>query len=160
MSEWYSNGAIESRLQDIKVDSELINLLNEVKLEQTTAHFDKWFNGDEKLTGSFGKAIVAMRDDKPVIYSNWDSLYRLVKEKRLTLHGTLHSYCKNGYECDMDGVINAAFCVDCRGGGSVVDDKKSVVVAKETSSIERLSEAAIRCQPRRVCSLYYTDSSC
>lgn len=125
MSEWYGNGAIESRLQDIKVDSELINLLNEVKLEQTTAHFDKWFNGDEKLTGSFGKAIVAMRDDKPVIYSNWDSLYRLVKEKRLTLHGTLHSYCKNGYECDMDGVINAAFCVDCRGGGSVVDDKKA-----------------------------------
>jgi len=125
MSEWYGNGAIESRIQDLKVDSELINLLNEVKLEQTTAHFDKWFNGDEKLTGSFGKAIVAMRDDKPVIYSNWDSLYRLVKEKRLTLHGTLHSYCKNGYECDMDGVINAAFCVDCRGGGSVVDDKKA-----------------------------------
>ncbi|MCE9970391.1 hypothetical protein ACLH0G_15275 [Aeromonas rivipollensis] len=124
MSEWYGNGAIESRLQDIKVDSKLINLLNETRIEQTTAHFDSWFNGDEKLSGSFGKAIVAMRNDKPVIYSSWDNLYRLVKEKRLTLHGTLHSYCKNGYECDMDGVINAAFCIDCRGGGSIVDNKK------------------------------------
>ncbi|TON45064.1 hypothetical protein CGH56_24835, partial [Vibrio parahaemolyticus] len=112
MTEWYGNGAIESRLKDVNIDSELINLLNEVKIEQTTAHFNQWFNGDNKLSGSFGKAIVAMRNDKPIIYSSWENLYRLVKEKRLTLHGTLHSYCKNGYDCDMDGVINPALCVD------------------------------------------------
>jgi integrase len=125
MSEWYGNGAIEARLQSVQVDSELVNLLNEVKLEQTTTHFDTWFNGDETLTGSFGKAIVAMRTDKPVIYSSWDNLYRLVREKRLTLHGTLHSYCKNGYDCDMEGVINPAFCVDCRSSGSVIDAEKA-----------------------------------
>ncbi|WP_229651840.1 site-specific integrase [Vibrio parahaemolyticus] len=126
MTEWYGNGAIESRLKDVNIDSELINLLNEVKIEQTTAHFNQWFNGDNKLSGSFGKAIVAMRNDKPIIYSSWENLYRLVKEKRLTLHGTLHSYCKNGYDCDMDGVINPALCVDCRSGGSVIDFNKAL----------------------------------
>lgn len=126
MSEWYVNGAVETRLQNIIIDSELTRLLNEVKIEQTTAHFDNWFNGDDNLSGSFGKAVVAMRNDKPVVYSSWDTLYRLVKEKRLTLHGTLHSYCKNGYDCDMDSVVNPAFCVDCRSGGSVIDTEKAL----------------------------------
>ncbi|AZL64185.1 TPA: hypothetical protein QCD44_004065 [Enterobacter hormaechei] len=126
MSEWYGNGAVEARLQSIQVDSELIKLLNEARLEQTTSLFDSWFNGDSQLSGSFGKAILAMRNDKPVIYSSWDNLYRLVREKRLTLHGTLHSYCKNGYDCDMDGVVNPAFCVDCRSGGSIIDTDKAM----------------------------------
>lgn len=125
MSEWYGNGAVEARLQSVQIDSELINLLNEVAIEQTTAHFNDWFNGDKPLSGSFGKAILAMRNDKPLIYSSWDNLYRMVKEKRLTLHGTLHSYCKNGYDCDMEGVVNPAFCVDCRTGGSVIDAEKA-----------------------------------
>lgn len=135
MSDWYGNGATASRIRDISVDSELISLLNEVKIEQTTAHFDRWFNGEEQLGGSFGKAIVAMRNDKPVIYSNWDNLYRLVKEKRLTLHGTLHSYCKNGHNCDMDGLINPAFCVDCRTGGSVIDLDKAVWWQKKHNAL-------------------------
>lgn len=126
MSEWYVNGAVESRLKEVQVDSELINLLNEVDMEQTTASYNNWFNSDEQLSGSFGKAIIAMRNDKPVIYSNWDNLYRLVKEKRLTLHGTLHSYCKNGYDCDMEGVANPAFCVDCKSGGSIIDHQKAL----------------------------------
>ena len=125
MSQWYGNGAIETRLQDVRVDSELISLLNDTRIEQTTAHFENWFNSDQHISGSFGRAIVAMRNDKPVIYSSWESLYRLVKEKRLTLHGTLHSYCKNGYDCDMDGVVNPAFCVDCRSGASIIDREKA-----------------------------------
>ncbi|MGQ4602164.1 hypothetical protein [Aeromonas veronii] len=126
MSAWYSNGAVTARLQHIQVDSDISSLLNEAGIEYTTATYDKWFNGKEPLSGSYGKAIVAMRDDRPVIYSTWDNLYRLVKEKRLSLHGTLHSYCKNGYDCDMDGVVNPAFCVDCSGGGSVIDTEKAL----------------------------------
>ncbi|EIA1617528.1 hypothetical protein K6809_001132 [Vibrio parahaemolyticus] len=125
MAEWYGNGAVETRLKEVQVDSELTKLLNEVDIEQTTATYDRWYNGNEKLSGSYGKAIMAMRDDKPVIYSNWDNLYRMVKEKRITLHGTLHSYCKNGYDCDMDGIVNPAFCVDCSGGGSIIDAEKA-----------------------------------
>ncbi|NMU86016.1 hypothetical protein HKB16_24510, partial [Vibrio parahaemolyticus] len=109
MSDWYSSGAVQARLHDIHADHDLIKILNEVSLIQTTAQFDKWFNGDEKLSGSFGKMIVAMRDRKPEIYSSWDNLYRLVKAGRMTLHGTLHSYCKNGYDCDMEGISNPSF---------------------------------------------------
>ncbi|MCH8493671.1 MAG: hypothetical protein LAT53_10600 [Idiomarina sp.] len=126
MSEWYGNGAIESRLKDVQVDTQLVNLLNQIEIENATDKYHNWFNGDKPLSGTFGKAIVSMRDDKPVIYSSWDNLYRLVKEKRLTLHGTLHSYCKNNYDCDMDGVVNPAFCVDCKTGGSVIDSEKAI----------------------------------
>ncbi|HGE6067727.1 TPA: hypothetical protein ACGG77_003366 [Vibrio cholerae] len=125
MSDWYSSGAVQARLHDIHADHDLIKILNEVSLVQTTAQFDKWFNGDEKLSGSFGKMIVAMRDRKPEIYSSWDNLYRLVKAGRMTLHGTLHSYCKNGYDCDMEGISNPSFCVDCKSSGSVIDGEKA-----------------------------------
>ncbi|MFQ2610804.1 hypothetical protein ACK3ZM_09010 [Aeromonas caviae] len=125
MSEWYGNGAVKARLQDVQVDSDLTRLLNEAGIEHTTSTYDRWFNSDEPLSGSYGKAIVAMRDDKPVIYSSWENLYRLVKEKRLSLHGTLHSYCKNGYNCDMDGIVNPAFCVDCSSGSSVIDTQQA-----------------------------------
>ncbi|RWU08865.1 hypothetical protein EGC76_10995 [Pseudidiomarina gelatinasegens] len=125
MTEWYGNGAIEARLSDVQFDSELKNILNEVAIESTTNAYFNWFNGSEPLSGSFGKAILAMREDTPTIYSSWESLYRLVKENRLTLHGTLHSYCKNGYDCDMEGIINPAFCVDCKTGGSVIDTEKA-----------------------------------
>ena len=37
----------------------------------------------------------------------------------------MHSYCKNGYDCDMDGVINPAFCVDCKSGGSIIDEAQA-----------------------------------
>lgn len=123
MSEWYSNGAIEARLKDIQMDSDIIKLLDNADIENTTGMYNLWFNGDEPLSGGYGKAVVAMRNSKPVIYSNWENLYRLVKEKRLTLHGTLHSYCKNGYECDMTGVANPALCIEC--SGSVINAKKA-----------------------------------
>ncbi|ASG09017.1 hypothetical protein CEQ50_15760 [Vibrio anguillarum] len=50
---------------------------------------------DTDLSGAHGKAIVAMRKEGlPHIYSSWEVIYKAVKEKRLTLHGTFHSYCK------------------------------------------------------------------
>lgn len=143
MSEWYGNGAVAARLDDVQIDSELQRLLDQVGIEHTTATYDKWFNGDEPLSGSYGKAVVAMRDDKPVIYSSWDNLYRMVKEKRLTLHGTLHSYCKNGYNCDMDGVANPAFCVECSAGGSIIDGEQAQWWKKRHSALTTyLSEQA------------------
>lgn len=143
MAEWYGNGAVEARLQDVQVDSELTDLLNQAGIEHTTDKYYRWHHGDEKLSGVHGKSIVAMRDDKPVIYSSWDKLYRLVKEGRLTLHGTLHSYCKNGYDCDMDGVINPAFCVDCSGGGSVIDAEQALWWQRRHSALTAyLSEQA------------------
>uniref|UniRef100_UPI003CFA88F5 hypothetical protein n=1 Tax=Enterobacter cloacae complex sp. 280C5 TaxID=3395861 RepID=UPI003CFA88F5 len=33
---------------------------------------------------------------------------------------------ENGYDCDMDGVVNPAFCVDCRSGGSIIDTDKAM----------------------------------
>ena len=82
-------------------------------------------NSDAPLSGTHGKAIMQMREDLPYIYSSWDVIYDAVKKGTLTLHGTMHSYCKNGYDCDMDGVINPAFCVDCKSGGSIIDEAQA-----------------------------------
>ncbi|MBF4297034.1 hypothetical protein EAY24_27710, partial [Vibrio anguillarum] len=72
-----------------------------------------------------GQAIMKMRGDVPTIYSSWDVIYRAVKKGKLTLHGTSHSYCKNGYNCDMDGVLMPQFCVDCGSGSSIIDEQQA-----------------------------------
>ncbi len=125
MTEWYTNGGRAASLMDLKIDSELQATLEEYKSEDIANKFFNMVHNEEKLSGSHGKAIMQMRDNLPYIYSSWDVIYEAVKRKTLTLHGTAHSYCKNGYECDMDGVVNPAFCVDCRSGSSIIDKENA-----------------------------------
>ncbi|MCE2595860.1 hypothetical protein [Motilimonas cestriensis] len=122
MTEWYSNGGRLAHLKLLKIDSHLQELLDITKEEYTTNKIFNMVHSDQPLSGSHGKAIMKMRDDIPHIYSSWDIIYNAVKQKRLTLHGTAHSYCKSGYDCDMDGVANPAFCVDCSSGSSIIDE--------------------------------------
>ncbi|EHC2386707.1 hypothetical protein JTW12_002823, partial [Salmonella enterica] len=77
------------------------------------------------------------RDDLPLVYRSWESLLKQVKEKRLTLHGTLHAYCKNGYDCDMGGVVNPAFCIDCGSHGSIIDEEQAMWWKKKHASLAR-----------------------
>lgn len=125
MAEWYCEGGLPSRLEHIQADTELQNMIDTVNNEQITNKYMEWMKGDQLLAGSFGKDILILREDLPVIYRSWESVYKLVKEKRLTLHGTLYAYCKNGYDCDMGGVINPAFCVSCSSHGSIIDEEQS-----------------------------------
>lgn len=116
MTEWYSNGAIQARVRDIKQDSALSNLVNEVLVEQT-AHIIVDASKAE-ASGGFGKAIQA----EATVYGSWDAVYGLIKQGRLSLSGAAHGYCKNGYQCDMDGAVNPAFCVPCEN--SLISDEK------------------------------------
>ncbi|SKA57331.1 hypothetical protein [Photobacterium toruni] len=122
MTEWYCEGSISNRLKDLEMDKDLQILLDETKIQDTTQKFFDWVHNDKPLSGVHGKAIVAMRNDIPHIYSSWDIIYDIVKKGQLTLHGTMHSYCKNGYKCDMDGIINPTFCIDCSSGSSIIDE--------------------------------------
>ncbi len=126
MSEWYCEGGIPSRLHDVEVDTELQKMIDTAGHEQIAHKYWSWFQGSGVLSGSHGKDIMKMRNDLPLVYKSWDSLLKQVKERRLTLHGTLHAYCKNGYDCDMGGVINPAFCVDCGSHGSIIDEEQAM----------------------------------
>lgn len=125
MTEWYAEGGTMARINNLLIDNHLQELLDSTKLEDTTNKIFNFVHSKNKLSGSHGKAIVEMRNDIPYIYSSWDVIYEAVKSGLLTLHGTLHSYCKNGYNCDMDGVINPAFCVNCSSGSSIIDGENA-----------------------------------
>lgn len=125
MTEWYTNGGQLASLRDLKVDPKIQLALDEINAESTANKIFKQWHSDETLSGTHGKAIMKMRGDIPTIYSSWDTIYKAVKEGKLTLHGTLHSYCKNGYDCDMDGVVMPQFCVDCGSAGSIIDEQQA-----------------------------------
>lgn len=123
MTEWYTNGGKLAGLRGLKVDSKITQALDDINAETTTNKIYKQWHSDETLSGTHGKAIMKMRGDVPTIYSSWDIIYKAVKERKLTLHGTSHSYCKNGYNCDMDGLVMPQFCVDC--SSSIIDEQQA-----------------------------------
>lgn len=125
MTEWYSNGGKLASLRNLKVDSDIQNALNGINAETTANKIFKQWHSNETLSGSHGKAIMKMRGDIPKIYSSWHVIYKAVKDGKLTLHGSLHSYCKSGYQCDMDGVVVPQYCVDCRSGSSIIDEQQA-----------------------------------
>lgn len=125
MTEWYTNGGQLASLHDLAVDPKIQQTLDEINAESTTNKIFKQWHSDETLSGTHGKAIIKMRGDVPTIYSSWDTIYKAVKGGKLTLHGSLHSYCKSGYDCDMDGVVVPQFCVDCSSGSSIIDEQQA-----------------------------------
>lgn len=125
MTEWYTNGGQLASLRDLKVDPKIQQTLDEINAECTANKIFKQWHSDETLSGVHGKAIMKMRGDVPTIYSSWNTIYKAVKDGKLTLHGSLHSYCKSGYDCDMDGVVAPQFCVDCSSGSSIIDEQQA-----------------------------------
>lgn len=125
MTEWYTNGGKLASYRSLIVDDNIKAMLNDINAETTANKIFKQWHSNEKLSGSHGKAIMKMRDDVPTIYSSWEVIYKAVKDSKLTLHGSLHSYCKSGYDCDMDGVVTPQFCVDCRSGSSIIDEQQA-----------------------------------
>ena len=135
MTEWYTNGGKLASLRDLKVDKKVQKALDEINAETTANKIFKQWHSDETLSGTHGKAIMKMRGDVPTIYSSWEVIYKSVKGGNLTLHGSLHSYCKSGYDCDMDGVVAPQFCVDCGSGSSIIDEQQAKWWQKKHSSL-------------------------
>ncbi len=141
MTEWYTNGGKLASLRDLKVDEQVQKALDEINAETTANKIFKQWHSDEKLSGTYGKAIIKMRGDVPTIYSSWDVIYKAVKDGKLTLHGSMHSYCKSGYDCDMDGVVTPQFCVDCGSGSSIIDEQQAKWWQKKHHSLVAYMES-------------------
>lgn len=140
MTEWYTNGGRLASLRNLKIDADVQQALDAVNAEVTARKIFQHWHSDEPLSGTHGKAIVKMRGDIPYIYSSWETIYQAVKKGTLTLHGTAHSYCKNGYQCDMDGVVMPQFCVDCESASSVIDQEQAEWWRKKHKSLVRYME--------------------
>ncbi|WP_220745232.1 hypothetical protein [Shewanella colwelliana] len=141
MTEWYTNGGKLASLRALKVDKQVQKALDEINAETTANKIFKQWHSDETLSGVHGKAIMKMRGDIPTIYSSWDVIYKAVKDGKLTLHGSMHSYCKSGYDCDMDGVVAPQFCVDCSSGSSIIDEQQAKWWQKKHRSLVAYMES-------------------
>ncbi|ARC95166.1 hypothetical protein B6A42_27300 (plasmid) [Vibrio coralliilyticus] len=141
MTEWYTNGGKLASLRNLKVDTKIQQALEEINAETTANKIFKQWHSDETLSGTHGKAIMKMREDVPTIYSSWDVIYKAVKDGKLTLHGSMHSYCKSGYDCDMDGVVTPQFCVDCGSGSSIIDEQQAKWWLKKHRSLVAYMES-------------------
>ncbi|GMQ45054.1 hypothetical protein [Vibrio sp. 10N] len=141
MTEWYTNGGKLASLRNLKVDTKIQQALKEINAETTANKIFKQWHSDETLSGTHGKAIMKMRGDVPTIYSSWDVIYKAVKDGKLTLHGSMHSYCKSGYQCDMDGVVAPQFCVDCGSGSSIIDKQQAKWWQKKHRSLVAYMES-------------------
>jgi len=135
MTEWYTNGGKLASLHNLKIDDKMRSLLADINAECTANKIFKQWHSDETLSGTHGKAIMKMRGDVPTIYGSWEVIYKAVKEGKLTLHGSMHSYCKSGYYCYMDGVVTPQFCVDCGSGSSIIDEQQAKWWQKKHSSL-------------------------
>lgn len=114
-SEWYGEGGLSSKIKALQIDTELQSFLNDVIQESTTQKIHQWYEEKESsnLMGHMAGSINKNRLSLHKKYRSWDAINEHVKAGRLTLVGTLHSYCMAGYECQMHKVSSPANCMNC-----------------------------------------------
>ncbi|EME0077300.1 integrase [Vibrio vulnificus] len=114
-TEWYGEGGLASKIKALQIDTELQSFLNDVIQESTTQKIHEWYEGKESnnLMGNMAGSINKNRLTLPQKYKSWDAINEHVKAGRLTLVGTLHSYCMAGYECQMHKISSPANCMNC-----------------------------------------------
>lgn len=122
-TDWYGEGSSAAHLQGIDSDKELKNLILSVTNEITTDNFYKWYNSSEVLYGKRGLEILKERASIPKDLKSWEQINEHVKAGRLSLVGTLHSYCLAGYDCRMDKVTSPANCFKCEN--QLIDEEKA-----------------------------------
>jgi integrase len=124
-TEWYGEGGLSSKIKALQIDTELQSFLNDVIQESTTQKIHEWYKGWEsgQLMGHMAGSINKNRISLHKKYKSWDTINEHVKAGRLTLVGTLHSYCMAGYECQMHKVSSPANCMSCEN--QLIDKEKA-----------------------------------
>lgn len=104
------------------VDGELNKLIRDVKVEMSTDVLFDAYNGDTNNAGGKGNEITSLRqnDAVPDVYRERSAIKTMLEQGKLSLKFAGLNYCTNGYRCDQDGMVNAAFCVDCKS--SIIDE--------------------------------------
>lgn len=122
MTEWYTNYARITRNEDTRVDAELNKLIRDVQVEMSTDVLFDAYNGDGTIAGGKGNEITTLRQNNsvPDVYRDRSAIKTMLEQGKLSLKFAGLNYCTNGYRCDQDGVVNAAFCVDCKS--SIIDE--------------------------------------
>ncbi|EEY98024.1 phage Integrase [Vibrio sp. RC586] len=124
-TEWYGEGGLASKIKALQIDTELQAFLNDVIQESTTQKIHEWYKGWDsgQLMGHMAGSINKNRISLHKKYKSWDAIDEHVKAGRLTLVGTLHSYCMAGYECQMHKVSSPANCMSCEN--QLIDKEKA-----------------------------------
>ena len=122
-SEWYEEGGAAAVLRGINTDSELSELIKNVRNEVITETVFKWYNRKDKLFGKRGLEIMKDRGSIPTEHKSWQEIHNHVKAGRIDFVGTLHSYCLAGYQCQMSKVASLANCFKCEN--QLIDEEQA-----------------------------------
>ena len=122
-SEWYEEGGAAAVLRGINTDSELSELIKNVRNEVITETVFKWYNRKDKLFGKRGLEIMKDRGSIPTEHKSWQEIHNHVKAGRIDFVGTLHSYCLAGYQCQMSKVASPANCFKCEN--QLIDEEQA-----------------------------------
>ncbi|MFS1923299.1 MULTISPECIES: hypothetical protein [Vibrio] len=112
MTEWYANYARITRNEELRVDTKLNTLVNEIQNDMSADVLFDAYNTDKVLMGGFSAKISKLKESGkvPEIYSTRSSIKALIERGDIQLNYSGLTYCTNGYRCDQDGSVNAAFC--------------------------------------------------
>jgi integrase len=126
MTEWYTNYARITRNEDTRVDSELNKLIHNVQVEMSTDVLYDAYNSSNNIAGGKGIEIRHEREHNniPEVYKDRSAIKNMLEQGQISLKFAGLNYCTNGYRCDQDGIVNAAFCVDCKS--SIIDEKIAI----------------------------------
>lgn len=115
MTEWYANYARITQNEEVRIDRDLNRLLTDIQNEMSADVLYDAYNNDAPLAGGKGKSIMDTRSKGkvPKVYSSHASIKALLERGEAKLKYAGLNYCMNGYKCDQDGVVNAAFCSGC-----------------------------------------------
>jgi hypothetical protein len=89
MSDYYSNNAALQAMEDILLDSELLDIFNEEGVQMGVDIFDEIYNKSSKLSGEAGKQITIDKfqklKDGHQVYMERDEIYVLVRQGDLSV---------------------------------------------------------------------------
>lgn len=115
MTEWYANYARITQNEELRIDEDLNKLLRDIQNDMSAEVLFDAYNTESELAGGKGEFIMKSRESGsvPTVFSNRATIKSLLERGEAKLQYAGLTYCMNGYKCDQDGLVNAAFCTGC-----------------------------------------------
>jgi len=110
MTEWYSDGYMDSNSIQFKIPEAFSKEIEEIGLD-VEAELAVRLQGAKSLYGAGGEIIKTERNESFKRFNSFSSVRRLIKQGKIHVASLGNGfYCMNGSECEFKGVVQASNC--------------------------------------------------